>query len=349
MHLFNEQAELLLRTSPTSHAALYDAAMAGDILIRQLEYLVALAREKHFGRAATACHASQPALSTGLRRLEAELGVTIVQRGRRFSGFTPEGDRVVGWAHRILAERDALRTDLDRMRHGLTATLRIGAIPTAIAVMPLLTEAFRQRHPVARIRIEVLTSREIVRRLTDFDLDVGLTYLDEEPESAHAHRLYEERYYLLTPGHTDLMDAEFAGWATATELPLCALNGAMQNRRILDARVAAAGAQLTPEVETDTIDALYAHLASGHWSSIIAHTWLHAFGVPPGMHAIPMAEPYPHPQVGVITSPDQPTSILANALLDAVRAIDVDTTLDDAAQALATHQPPTNHTTTRND
>lgn len=321
-------------------AAPYDAAMAGDILIRQLEYLVALAREKHFGCAAVACHASQPALSTGLRKLEAELGVTIVQRGRRFSGFTPEGDRVVGWAHRILAERDALRTDLDRMRHGLTATLRIGAIPTAVAVMPLLTEAFRQQHPMARIRIEVLTSREIVRRLTDFDLDVGLTYLDEQPESAHAHRLYEERYYLLAPDDTEMADAESAGWDTAAELPLCALNGTMQNRRILDARVAAAGAKLTPEVETDTIDTLYAHLATGNWASIIAHTWLHAFGLPPGMRAIPMAEPYPRPPVGAITSPDQPASILADALLDVVASIDVATVLNDAADALAQgHRP----------
>src|SRR5262245_56472694 len=121
--------------------------MPGDILIRQLEYLVGLARERHFGRAAAACHASQPALSAAIRKLESELGVTIVRRGRRFEGFTPEGERVVGWAHRILSERDALRADLDRMRGGLTATLRIGAIPTAVPAIPMLTEAFCARHP----------------------------------------------------------------------------------------------------------------------------------------------------------------------------------------------------------
>lgn len=306
--------------------------MADDILIRQLEYLVALAREKHFGRAAKACHASQPALSTGLRRLERELGVTIIHRGRRFSGFTPEGDRVVAWATRILAERDDLRVDLDRMRHGLTATLRVGAIPTAVPVMPLLTEAFRARHPQARVRIEVLTSREIVRRLADFDLDVGLTYLDEEPEPSHAHRLYEERYFALVPEEHSLASQDFAGWNAVSEMPLCALNGAMQNRRILDARVAAAGGQLSPEVETDTIDSLYAHLANGSWSSIVAHTWLHAFGVPNRMRAVPMAEPYPRPPVGVIISPDHPASIVAGALLDTVRSIDVAAILDEATR-----------------
>lgn len=313
--------------------------MAGDIPLRQLEYLVALAREKHFARAAAACHASQSTLSTGLRRLEVELGVTIVQRGHRFAGFTPEGDRVIGWAHRILAERDAMRTDLERMRHGLTATLRVGAIPTAIPVMPLLTEAFQARHPLARVRIENLTSREIVRRLSDFDLDIGLTYLADEPDSAHAHCLYRERYYLLAPADHPLAAAEAVGWEDAAALHLCALNGTMQNRRILDARFAAAGSTFTPEVETDTLDALYSHLATGKWSTIIAHAWLHAFGVPKGMRAAPMADRYPRPSVGVITFADQSPSIVAKALLDTIEDLDIAAALDDAADSLTFRKP----------
>ena len=73
------------------------------VLLRELEYLAALARERHFGRAAAACHVSQPSLSAAVRRLEHDLGVSIVQRGRRFAGLTPEGERVLLWAHRILA------------------------------------------------------------------------------------------------------------------------------------------------------------------------------------------------------------------------------------------------------
>ncbi|MGH3975825.1 MAG: LysR family transcriptional regulator [Pseudonocardiaceae bacterium] len=134
-------------------------------MMRQLEYLVALARERHFARAAAACHVSQPALSAGVRKLETELGVTVVLRGQRFQGFTVEGERVVGWAYRILAERDALRDDLSRMRQGLSATLRVGAIPTAVPASSLLTAPFCSRNPRARVRIEVLSSREILRRL----------------------------------------------------------------------------------------------------------------------------------------------------------------------------------------
>lgn len=303
--------------------------MPGDILIRQLEYLVALAREQHFARAAASCHASQPALSAAVRKLETELGVTIVQRGHRFAGFTPEGGRVVGWAHRILAERDALRSDLDRMRGGLTATLRIGAIPTAIPATSLLTEVFYARHPRARVRIEALTSREIVRRLAEFDLDVGLTYLDDgAPPGTRGLELYRERYFLLTAADGAFAGRETVGWAEVAELPLCALTTDMQNRRILEATMAAAGARLMPVVETDTVAALYAHVATRRWSSIIAHAWQHAFDIPTGMCAIPLAEHRPRPSVGLVTTDQQPTSIMVGALIEAVQDLDVAGVLD---------------------
>jgi DNA-binding transcriptional LysR family regulator len=297
----------------------------GDILIRQLEYLAALAREQHFGRAAAACHASQPALSAAIRKLEHELGVTIVQRGHRFAGFTPEGLHVVGWAHRILAERDALRSDLERMRHGLTNTLRIGAIPTAVPTTPLLTDPFRAHHPQASVRIEVLSSQEILRKLAEFDLDVGLTYLDlQTPEATPALSLYRERYFLLTPKNSALAEHSAVSWTECAQLPLCMLDTTMQNRRILENAAAAVGARLTPVVETNTVDALFAHAATGLCSSIIAHTWLHAFGVPAGMMTIPLAEPSPHPTVGLVTAAQQPTSITVEALVEAIRTVDID-------------------------
>lgn len=102
------------------------------MLLRQLEYLVALARERHFARAAAACYVSQPSLSAAIRRLEHELDVPIVRRGRRYEGLTPEGEVVLAWAHRILAERDALHQELSALRGGLTGTLRLGVVPTAL-------------------------------------------------------------------------------------------------------------------------------------------------------------------------------------------------------------------------
>jgi DNA-binding transcriptional LysR family regulator len=295
-----------------------------DVLIRQLEYLVALAREQHFGRAAQACHVSQPALSAAIRKLEHELDVTIVQRGQRFGGFTPEGQRVVSWAHRILAERDGLRTDLDQMRDGLSTTLRIGAIPTAVPATPLITARFAAAHPRARIRIEALASREIVRRLADFELDVGLSYLDEEPVSAmRTTLLYRERFLAMMPTSCPLAADPVARWSDVAELPLCALTPDMRNRRILDSAMTMAGARLAPVVETDNVGALYAHIATRGLSSIVSHAWLHAFGVPAGMCVRPLSEPNPRPPVGLVALHREPPAILADAVWAVMEGADL--------------------------
>jgi DNA-binding transcriptional LysR family regulator len=303
--------------------------MSGEVLLRQLEYLVALARERHFGRAARACHASQPALSVAIRKLEHELDVTIVERGRSFRGFTAEGERVVGWAHRILAERDGLRADLDRMRDGLGATLRIGAIPTAIPATPLITGRFRAAHPRAGVRVEGLSSRRILRGLTDFDLDVGVTYLDEElVASMRTAVLYRERYLILLPADSPLAAQPVVEWAAVAELPLCALTTAMRNRRILDAAMASAGAKLAPVVETDNVGALYAHVATGRLSSIVSHAWLHAFGVPDGMCVRPLAAHRAPPAVGLVALDREPSSMVTDALWAAMAGVDIAAELD---------------------
>jgi DNA-binding transcriptional LysR family regulator len=160
--------------------------------------------------------------------------------------------------------------------------------------------------------------------LADFELDAGLTYLHTDTaEGQHGIELYRERYLLLTAAGGPLTESTTVDWAAAAQLPLCALVTTMQNRRILEARIAAAGARLEPVVESDTVAALYAHVASGRWSSIIAHTWLHAFGVPPGLCVVPMAEPSPRPAIGLVISDHEPVSIVASTLIEAVRDRDI--------------------------
>jgi DNA-binding transcriptional LysR family regulator len=292
--------------------------MHGEVAIQQLEYLVALARERHFGRAASACHVSQPTLSVAIRRLEHELDVVIVLRGQRFEGFTVEGQRVVTWAHRILAERNELLADVERMRGGLTVTARIGAVPTSVPASPLVTSRFLERYPGARVRVESMSSREIARRLADFELDAGLTYLDAEtPPGTKRVELYRERYVLVAPSAHPLMQQSEVRWTEAAELPLCALTTAMRNRRIIDANMAADGAQFNPVVEADTVGALYTHIKTLRMASVVAHTWLEAFGMPDGLAMRPMVERGPGPAVGLIVLDREPNSLVAQALLEA--------------------------------
>ncbi|MCO1578445.1 LysR family transcriptional regulator [Crossiella sp. SN42] len=304
------------------------------MLLRQLEYLVALARERHFGRAAAACHVSQPSLSSAIRALEKELGTPLVDRGRKFDGLTAEGERVLLWAHRILAERDALQDELTEMRQGLTGTVRIGAIPTALTAVSLLTAPFCQRHPHARVSIRSLSSRDIAHGLAEFELDAGLTYLDGEP-LGRVRRLpvYEERYLLLAPSDSDLARQGSAGWAEAAAVPLCLLSPQMRNRRILDELFAAAGATVAPAVETDSVAALYAHVATRTWYSVISHAWLHMFGVPAGMRALPLYGTAQTPRVGLVTAARDPEAPMAAALAEVARVVDVRGELDRVARA----------------
>ena len=95
-------------------------------MIDKLEFIIALARERHFGRAAEACGVSQPTLSAGIKQLEEILGVLLVQRGSRFQGFTPEGERVLDWARRIVGDTRAMHQEIDALKRGLA-----GAYPAS--------------------------------------------------------------------------------------------------------------------------------------------------------------------------------------------------------------------------
>lgn len=269
------------------------------MLLRQLEYLVTLDVERHFGRASQACHVSQPALSAALRRLEDELGVPLVRRGRRFEGFTPEGERVLLWARRTLADADALTQEVQRLRGGLEGTLRLGAIPTSLGATVQITSRFRARHPRMCIEVRSMSSREIAAGLRAGRLDAGLTYLDNEPlEDVRALPLWREHYYLVGLGEGT---ATSIAWAKAAELPLCLLTPDMQNRRIVDAAFAAAGRTPRPVIETNSVSTLIDHARMG-LSCVAADTWLLAHPLPPHVRSLPIVDPFVEYTIGLVAS-----------------------------------------------
>src|SRR3954468_9562054 len=150
-------------------------------MIDKLDFILALAREKHFGRAAEACGFTQPTLSAGVKQLEEQMGVLLVNRGSRFQSFTPEGQRVLDWARRIVGDARAMREEINALRHGLTGQLRIAAIPTALAMVAHLTTPFRARHPDVRFTLWSRTSIEIRTLMENLEIDAGVTYHDNEP------------------------------------------------------------------------------------------------------------------------------------------------------------------------
>jgi DNA-binding transcriptional LysR family regulator len=286
------------------------------MLLRNLRYLDALAREQHFARAAKACNVTQPTLSAGVKQLEEELGLLIVQRGQRFEGFTPEGARVLEWSRRILADCDALQQEASELRAGLVGRLRIGAIPTTLPMVALLTGPFAERHPQVTITIKTMSSIEIQRGLDDFTLDAGLTYLDNEPLSnVRTTPLYRERYYLFTPSGGPFARHTSCTWAQAATLPLCLLSPDMQNRRILNGLFAAAAATPAALIETNSVLALWGHVRTGNWSTILSHAFLHLFGQPAGIKAIPLTLPEHPPTIGLAIPDRDPATPSARELV----------------------------------
>jgi len=285
------------------------------MVLRQLEYLVALARERHFGRAAEACHVSQPTLSAAIRLLEDDLGAPIVERGHRYVGLTPQGQLVLEHAQRILAEAENLRYGLEEIDKGLSGRLRIGAIPTALPIVSQLTGPFYARFPGVTVRVLSLTSHEIERGIEDFELDAGLTYLDAEPIGhLKTKPLCIEEYLFLTPAGGAFADHAQVSWAEAAKAPLCLLTPDMQNRRVIDGVFRSVGVKPIPAVETNSIFNLVSHVSAGQWSAIVPRQLLRFFGVPTGTRAIELVEPIARRTIGLVMSDREPPSPLARNL-----------------------------------
>jgi DNA-binding transcriptional LysR family regulator len=293
--------------------------------IRQLQYLAALAREKHFTRAAEACHVTQPTLSGRIRQLEEELGVPIVERGQRFIGLTPEGERVLKWAHLVLENWQSLQQELAviRSKKGeLSGRLVLGVIPSALPMVSLLTRAMEQAHPMVEFTVLSQSSSEILRNLHDHSIEAGLTYLDNEPvEGLMQHPLYSEHYCLFVGESSPYKDESSVTWQQAAGEALCLLTPNMQNRRIIDRAFAAASAHPSPRLETNSIMNLLASVKSMGLSSIMPEYFINVLGHLEGVRAIPLVDPKVEHKVGLVGLPREPLSPLVSALFAAARSL----------------------------
>jgi DNA-binding transcriptional LysR family regulator len=294
------------------------------MFIRQLEYLVTLAREKHFARAAEICSVSQPALSAGIRHLEEELGVSIVQRGQRYMGLSPEGERILDWAKQTVAAWEGLRQEASSARAHLNGTLRIGAIPTTMPIVPFLTGPYRTAFPDMHQVVKSLSAEEIIRGLDDFDLDLGLTYLeDQRLEGFRIWPLFRERYVLLAKNTQSINSRSDMSWEEAAKLPLVLLTENMQNRRIITAAFRRAKAPPLVVIETDSMFALYSHVLCSDVFSIVPHSLLSVLGEGHGLTAIPLT-PELNRAIGLIALDHDPLPPIVAAAWSTTQTIDLD-------------------------
>ncbi|WGF86901.1 LysR family transcriptional regulator [Marinivivus vitaminiproducens] len=291
-------------------------------MIDKLEILLALAREKHFGRAAESLGVTQQTLSAGLKHLEDRLGVRLVERGSRFQGLTPEGERVLDWARRIVADSRAMLEEIATLKRGLSGHLRMAVIPTALPKVVELTTSYSERHPEVRFTIESATSENILRLIDDLEVDAGLTYLDNEPLGRMISvPLYRERYLFLTMRGGSYDARRSITWAEAGDARLCLLTPNMQNRRIIDQQLHAADERPTPLIESNSTIVLLSHVQSGHYATIIPDYFVDSLGMGDRILSIPIVEPEISHQVGLVVAQREPMTPMVTSLVAHARGL----------------------------
>jgi DNA-binding transcriptional LysR family regulator len=287
-------------------------------VVDKLDFLLALAREKHFGRAAESCGVTQPTLSAGVKQLEETLGVLLVNRGSRFLGFTSEGERVLEWARRIVGDTRAMRDEIRALRRGeLVGHLRIAAVPTALAMVSALTTPYRAKPPGVRFTVLSRTSVEILNALENLEIDAGITYLDNEPLGrVRAVPLYAERYCLLTAADSPLGDRASVSWAEVGKIPLCLLTPDMQNRRIIDGLLREAGVEdAAPTLESNSMIVLVSHIRTRQWASVMPAMLVETLGLADLIRAIPITDPAASHTIGLVVPHRETMTPLAAALI----------------------------------
>ena len=285
-------------------------------MIDKLEFLIALARERNFGKAAAQCGVTQPTFSAGIKQLEATLGVLLVQRKSRFIGFTAEGERVLDWARGIVADSRAMRQELRALKHGLVGRLKVAAIPTALPMVSTLTTPYRAKHPDVTFTVLSRTSIEILSMLENLEVDAGLTYIDNEPLGrVRSVPLYLEQYRLLTSEDSPLGNRDRVTWAEVAKIPLCLLTPDMQNRRIIDQHLRAAGGTPDPTLESNSMIVLFSHVRTGRWASVMPEKLADTLGLTERLRSIPIVEPEATHAVGLVVPEHEPLPPMVAALV----------------------------------
>jgi DNA-binding transcriptional LysR family regulator len=291
-------------------------------LIDKLELLLALAKERHFGRAAETCGVTQPTMSTSIKQLEEILGVVLVQRGSRFQGFTPEGERTLDWARRIVGDFRAMRQEINSLKDKLSGELRIAAIPTVLGMVASLTTPFRAKHPDVSFRIVSCTSADVLGLLENLEVDAGLTYLENEPlGKVRTIPLYNESYRLLTAPDAMFGDRDDVTWQEVGQVPLCLLTPDMQNRRIIDRALRSGGAEVRPTLTSNSLLVLYTHVKTGRWASVMPAKLAETLGLADKVRSIPIVDPVVNYSVGMVIPQRDPMTPLIAAMVQIAREV----------------------------
>jgi DNA-binding transcriptional LysR family regulator len=234
--------------------------------LRQLRYLVALAEERHFTRAAAREHIAQPALSQQIRRLETELGLALVERTTRRVAMTDAGELLVARARRILAEVEDAHAELATLAGVKGGRLAVGALHTMGPLdLSLLLASFHRNHPDVELTVREQTSEELAEMLRDDEIDLAFLSVTEHIQSRglELHRLVTEEIVAVLPTQHELARRDSLELADHADSPFIGFRPGSRLRELLDSAAAAAGFEPRIALESNESRRIRSLVSSG--------------------------------------------------------------------------------------
>lgn len=241
--------------------------------LQELRYLVAVAEHRHFGRAAEACNVSQPTLSSQIRKLEDELGVTLLERTNKRVDLTPIGGQILTHAQRALAEAGQMEAVARAARDPLMGPLKLGVIPTlAPYLMPIILKPLRQSYPGLTIELWEDQTRALIEGLRNHRLDAALLATPADAPEITEIALFDEPLLAALPlGH------RLAGAGTVDERALAGeLMVLAEGHCLASQALSACGSKATPSrsalqssMQAATLETLVNLVAAGYGATLI--------------------------------------------------------------------------------
>jgi len=290
--------------------------------IKNLEILLVLDDEKHFKRASEKLNISQPALSMKLKSLESEIGVTLVKRGKNFMGLTSEGKVLKNRFSNIVKEYSEIKQLSSELKNSLSGTLRIGVIPTAQLEIANIINFFVQKHKNVNTKVISMPSSKIDEQLHDYKIDIGITYLENEPiKGVTKIPFYDERYFLIS-SNQKFKTKKTVRWSDCQDLDLCLLSDDNQFRRIINTVFKDEGISPRVLLESNSVTQIFSQVNMSNFSTIMPFFFMQAFNYRQSAYFSELVSPTISHKIGLVFIKDNNPAPLKDNFIKFAKSFD---------------------------
>jgi LysR family hydrogen peroxide-inducible transcriptional activator len=293
--------------------------------LTELRYIVTLAQEQHFGRAAERCHVSQPTLSVGVKKLEDELGVMIFERSKTNVRLTPTGESIVVQAQKVLEQAQGIRDLAKAGKNQLSAPLKVGAIYTVGPYLyPHLVPQLNRVAPEMPLYIEENFTPVLRDKLRTGELDAIIVALPFSEADVLTKPLYDEPFYVMMPAKHPWAELKTIENAQLDEMSLLLLGeGHCFRDQVLEAcpTVKKPGVEFKhTQIESSSLETIRHMVASGLGVSVLPLSALDSHHYAPGLIEVrPFSAPVPFRTIAIAWRASFPRPQAIDVLADSIR------------------------------